>query len=116
MTPEETDPDLPIGVQESPEVVAWVSSGLLQGWGVEYGSACMGHFEGGCHYLHYLHHSLASGQITGREHSHQQKIVLKIYGAWPHPSEQDPVSPSVSLSHQEASISLLSFCIRGQTK
>ena len=29
----------------------------------------------------YLHHSLASGQTTGREHSptHQQKIGLKIY-------------------------------------
>ena len=25
--------------------------------------------------------------------------------AWPHPSEQDPVSPSVSLFHQETSIS-----------
>ena len=48
--------------------------------------------------------------------AHQQKIRLKIYGAWPHPSEQDPVSPSVSLCHQEASISLLSFSIRGQTK
>ena len=35
--------------------------------------------------------------------------------AWPCPSEQHPVSPSVSLSHQEASISLLSFSIRGQT-
>ena len=68
-------------------------------------SACMGPFEGGHHYLHYLHHSLASGQITGRKHSpaHQQKIRLKIYWAWPHLSEQDPVSPSVSLSHQEAS-------------
>ena len=44
-------------------------------------SACMGPFEGGHHYLHYLHHSLASGQTTGREHSpaHQQKIGLKIY-------------------------------------
>ena len=31
------------------------------------------------------------------------------------PSEQDPVSPTVSLSHQEASISLLSFSIREQT-
>ena len=43
--------------------------------------ACMGPFEGGPHYLHYLHHSLASGQITGREHSPtlQQKIGLKIY-------------------------------------
>ena len=37
------------------------------------------------------------------------KIGLKITGAistWPHPSEQDPVSPTVSFSHQEASISL----------
>ena len=33
---------------------------------------------------------------------HQQKIGLKIYWAWPCPSEQDPISPSVSLSHQEA--------------
>ena len=68
------------------------------------------------HYLQYLHHSLASGQITRREHSpaFQQKIGLKIYWAWPRPSEQDPVSSSVSLSHQEPSISLLSFSIRGQ--
>ena len=36
-----------------------------------------------CHYLHYLHHSLASGQTTGREHSPQQRIGLKIYWAWP---------------------------------
>ena len=60
--------------------------------------------------------SLASGQTTRREHSptYQQKIRLKIYWAWPCLSEQDPVSPSVSLSHQEASISLLSFSIREQ--
>ena len=32
------------------------------------------------------------------------------------PSEQDPISPSVSFSHQEASISLLSLSIRGQTE
>ena len=52
--------------------------------------------------------------IAGREHSstHQQKIGLVIYWVW---LEQDPVSPSVSLSYQEASISLLSFSIRGQT-
>ena len=37
-------------------------------------------FEGGPHYLHYLHQSLASGQITGREHSSalQQKLVLVV--------------------------------------
>ena len=94
-----------------------VGGGLLQGRGAECNSACMGPFAGGRHYLHYLHHSLVSGQTRRREHSptHQQKIRLKIYWAWPCPSEQDPVSPSVSLSHQEASISLLSFTIRGQT-
>ena len=32
VTPQETDPDLPMSVQESP-VEAWVSGGLLQGWG-----------------------------------------------------------------------------------
>ena len=49
--------------------------------GTEFGSVRMGPFEGGHHYLHYFHHSLASSQITGREHSltHQQKIGLKIY-------------------------------------
>ena len=32
MTPQETDPDLPVSVQESP-AEAWVGSGLLQGQG-----------------------------------------------------------------------------------
>ena len=32
VTPQQTDPDLPVSVQESP-VEAWVSGGLLQGWG-----------------------------------------------------------------------------------
>ena len=96
-------------VQESPaEAVACCRVG-----GTECGSVGMGPFEGGHHYLYCLHHSLASGQVTGREHSssHQQKIGLKIYRAWPCPSEQDPVFPSVNLSHQEPSISLLSFSI-----
>ena len=86
--------------------------------GTECSSVWMWPFEGGPHYLHYIHHSLAAGQTTGREHSpaHQHKTELKIYWAWPRPSEQDPVSPSVSLSHQEASISLLSLSIRGQTE
>ena len=98
--------------QRCGSAVAWLRVGVT-----ECSSACMGPFEGGLHYLHYLHHSLASSQATGREHSpiHHQKIGLMIYWTWPHPSEQDPVSPSVSLSHQEASISLLSFSIRGQT-
>ena len=71
MFPKETDPGLPVSVQESLTEV-WVREGL--------GSACMGPFELGHHYLHYLHCSLVSGQTTGREHNpaHQQKIGLKI--------------------------------------
>ena len=78
----------------------------------------VGPFEGGGLHLHCLHYSLALGQTTGREHSHthQQKNGLKIYWEWPHPSKKDPISPTVSLFHQEASISLLSLLIRGQTE
>ena len=110
---QETNPDLPVSVQESP-AEAWVIGGLLQDWG-HWGQQCLhGTFWRSGHYLHYLHHSLASDQMTGREHSptHQQKIGLKTYWAWPRPSEQDPL---VSLSNQEASISSISFFIRGQT-
>ena len=60
MTLQETVMDLPVDVQESP-VEVWVGGGLLQGPGTECGSVCMGPFEGGRHYLHYLHHSLAPG-------------------------------------------------------
>ena len=72
--------------------------------GTECSSTCMGPFEGGHHYLHYLHHSLAS------------QNWIKDLLSMARPSEQDSVSPSVSLSHQEASISLLSLSIRGQTE
>ena len=56
--------------------------------------------------------------MGGREHSsaHQQIFGLKIYWARPHPSEQDPVSPTVSISHQEVSISFLYLSFRGQTE
>ena len=62
-------------------------------------SACTEPFEGDHHYFHYLHHSLASSQRTGREHSPtlQQKVGLKIYWAWPRSSEQDHFSLSQSL-------------------
>ena len=48
--PQDTDLDLPGSVQES-SVEVWVGGGLLQSWR-------QGSFEGGRHYLHYLHHSL----------------------------------------------------------
>ena len=117
MALQETDPDMPMRVQESLAEM-WVGSGQLQGQGHWGGTVCMGHFEGDRNYLHYLHHSLVSGQTTGREHSptHQQKIGLKIYWAGSSSSEQDPVCPTVSLSHQEASISLLPLSHRGKTE
>ena len=67
MTPQEIDTDLPVSVQEF-LVDAWVSNGHCRVGGTECSSACLGPFEAGPHYLRYLHHSLASGQTTGREH------------------------------------------------
>ena len=53
--------NMPANLENSAVACCWVG-------GTECSSVCMGHFKGG-HYVHYLHHSLASGQITGREHS-----------------------------------------------
>ena len=79
VTPQETDLDLTVSVQESLARCGSVVACCRVG-GTEYGSACMGPFDRGSHYLHHLHHSFASGQITRREHSPtlEQKIGLKI--------------------------------------
>ena len=55
-------------------------------------------------------------QTTEREHSptHQQKIGLKVYWAWPWPPEKDLVFPTANPSHQDACTSLFSSSIRGQ--
>ena len=117
VTTQETDTDFPMSVQES-SVEAWVGSGLLKDWGHYIcTNANVEYFEGGCNYLHYLYHSLASCQITGREHSPtlQQKIQLRftVHG----PTHQNKIQfPPVSLFHQEASISLLSLSLRGLTE
>ena len=65
--------------QRCGSVLAWCRIGAT-----ECSNVCMETFEGGCHYLHCLHHSLASGQTTGKEHSPtlQQKIGLKILTVW----------------------------------
>ena len=89
---------------------------LQQSWELQ--CAGISPFEGSRHYCHCPYYSLASGQTTGREHrpTHEQKIGLKIYWAWPHSSEENPVFPTASPSHQETSINLLSSSIRGQTE
>ena len=48
--------------------------------------------------------------------TYQQKMELKIYWERPHPPEQGLAYPTASPSHQEASTSLLSSSIRGQTE
>ena len=62
MIPQETDPELPVSVQEH-LAEAWVSGGLLQGKGK---GLCTGPFEGGHHYLHYLPHSQVKQQGGNR--------------------------------------------------
>ena len=47
-TPQETDSNLPVSVQEF-LMEPWVGSGLLQGRGTEWGNVCLGPFEGGHH-------------------------------------------------------------------
>ena len=93
----------------------WLTVGCCRVGDTKCCSACTGRFEGH-HYLPYLHRSLVSGQITRRKHSstHEQEIGLKIYWGWPHPSEQDQISPTGSLSHQEHKAFILTF--RGQTE
>ena len=68
-------------------------------------------FEGGHHYLHYLHHSLASrsNNREGTQPHPSTENWIKDLLSTALPSEQDPVSSRVSLSHQESSISLLSL-------
>ena len=109
-TPQETDPDLSMSVQESP-AEAWVSGGLLQG-------------RRHCVHAWDLLNEVTIIFITSTivwSHDKQGGNTappinrkLKIYWAWP--SKQDPDSPTAYPSHQNASISLLSLSIRGQTE
>ena len=115
VSPLETEPDLPMSAQES-LVEVGVDSGLLQGQGHWIQQFLHKSFEGGCHYLHCPCHSLAQAKQPGGNTAHQQKIGLKVYWAWYCPSEHDPISPTVSPSHREASMSLLSLSTRRQTE
>ena len=85
--------------------------------GTECSSVGVGPLEGGRHYLHYLHHSLVSGQTTGREHSlaHQQNWIKDLL------SKALPIRtrPSFPLSQSLPSGSFhksLTLSIREQTE
>ena len=111
MTQQKTDPDLPMSVEES-LVDVRVGGGWLRVEGTECSHGCMGPLEEGKNYLHYLHHSFTSGQITGRE---PQPHLLT--GNWIKDllSMTLPIRTRHSFTFRliEASISLLSFSIRG---
>ena len=99
MVPQKTDLDLPVSLPESP-VEAWLDGGLVQGWGSACSSACTGRFEGGHHYLPYLHASFLSGQTTGRENSpiHQQKSDYRFTEHGPGHQNKTQFPPQ-SVSH-----------------
>ena len=99
MVPQKTDVDLPVSLPESP-VEAWLDGGLVQGWGSACSSACTGRFEGGHHYLPYLHTRFLSGQTTGRENSpiHQQKSDYRFTEHGPGHQNKTQFPPQ-SVSH-----------------
>ena len=103
VSPQETEPDLPVSVQDSPESGSLYTGALSQG-----------HWTQQCGHKSFKRQN--SGQTTVREHSpdHQQKIGLKIYWTWPCPSEQDLNSPTVILAHQETSISIYPYPSEGR--
>ena len=99
VTPEETESDLPVSVQESP-VEAWVDSGLLgdQGHGIqqsrELQSAGLSPFEGSHHYCHYPSHRDREG--GNREETQPHPLTenwIKDLLTWPHPSDSDFPTP-----------------------
>ena len=71
--PQETDPDLPVSVQES-LAEAWSAVSCCRIGGTECSSVCMDLLKGGRLYLHYHNRSLVSGQTTGNTAYNQQKI------------------------------------------
>ena len=83
MTPQKTEPDLPVRVAGRGVGQQWPSagSGTVTAIVWEPQHAGISPFEGGRHYCHYPNHNWVSGQTTGREHSltHQQTRGWKIY-------------------------------------
>ena len=97
MTPQETDPDLPVSVQEALAEV-WVNGGLLQGRGTECSSARVGPFEGPLSSLPEPQFGLRSSNMEGTQPRPSTENWVKNLLSMVPPSEQDLVSPSVSLS------------------
>ena len=88
---------------------------LLSCWGFFFALGCGVSPHGLCIKVQLLLLTLGMGYfLMAAAHDLGSGISLSSWSLST-PSEQDPVSPSVSLSHHKASISLFSFSIRGQT-
>ena len=117
VTPQETDPDLPVSVQESSAEV-WVGSGLLQGWG-HWVQQCMHGTFWRRLPLSSLPPPLFGFRPNNREETEPSPSIedwIKDLLSMAPPIKTRPVSPTVSLSHQEASISLLYLSLGVQSK
>ena len=113
MTPQETEPDLAVSIQESP-AEAWVGGGLCRAGGTECSSACMALLEEVA--IIFMTSIIVWPQVNNREGMQLYPSIenwIKVLLNMARPITR-PISPSVSLSHQQNSISLLSFSIRGQ--
>ena len=115
MTPQKTDPDLPVSVQESLAEV-WVGSDLFRVGALSVAVCAWDLLKEVT--IIFINTTIVWPQVKSREGTQLHPLTenwIKDLLRMARPSEQDPVFPSVSLSHQEASISLLSFFIRGRT-
>ena len=98
VTPQETDPDLPMSVQES------VEEACCRAGGTDCIIASMGPFEGGRHHI-FIISTIVWPQVTGTQSTEDW---IKNLLSMALPIRTRPSFP-LSLSHQEASISLLTF-------
>ena len=66
--------------------------------GTECNTVCTNPFEGGLHYLHYPHHSLALGQTTEREHPSTENYIKDLLSIATHQNNTQFPSQSISPS------------------
>ena len=114
VSPQETEPDFPVSVQES-LAEARVDSGLLRGPGTEYNSACTSLFEGHHHHNYPTTVCLRQNNRERTQPCPSTESWIKNLLSMALPIRIRPSFPH-SLSHQEASTSLLSLSTRGQTE
>ena len=83
MTPQETDPDLPVSVQESP-AEAWVGGGLLQGWALSVAVPAWDLLKEVV--IIFITSTIVWPQVNNRE------------GTQPHPSTENWIEDSLSMA------------------